>query len=91
MAARRQAHRDEALAKRLFQTFEHEFELVDVQGFHFYVQDGTVTVFGTVQHELDRDMLTALIRQVPGVKGVIARLQTVEARFNAPTTSPGDA
>lgn len=81
----RQTHKDRALAYRLYNTFEHELELADVQGFQFYVQNGTVTLFGVVRHELDRDMMVSIVRQVPGVKGVIGRLQIVDQRFQEAT------
>lgn len=73
--------RDRNLARRLFATFERELELADVHGIHFYVQNGIVTLYGAVRHELDRELLISLIRQIPGVKGVLSHLQIVDAQF----------
>ena len=69
---------DRALAHRLFRTFEYDLELADLRGIHFYVQDGSVTLYGTVRHELDRDLLVSLVRQIDGVKGVTEHLQIVD-------------
>lgn len=68
---------DRALAHRLFQTFENDLENADVQGLHFYVQNGVVTLYGTVRHDLDRELLTDLVRDIPGVRQVRPHLQTV--------------
>lgn len=77
----RQTQRDKSLARRLYATFERDLELADINGIHFYVQNGTVTLYGTVLSELDRDLLISLVRQIPGVKGVVGHLQIVDVRF----------
>ena len=75
---------DRTLVQRLHTAFEQDLELVDLHGLQFYVQDGVVTIYGLVRHELDRDMLLSFVRQVPGVKGIDNRLQIVEGRFQYP-------
>ncbi|WP_457652005.1 BON domain-containing protein [Rhodocaloribacter sp.] len=77
----RQTDRDRALARRLHANFERDLELADIYGIHFYVQNGVVTLYGVVRNELERDLLVSLVRQVPGVKGVVAHLQIVEPQF----------
>lgn len=77
----RQTARDLSLTRRLFSTFERDLELADIHGIHFYVQNGVVTLYGTVRHDLDREMLISLVRELAGVKGVVAHLQLVESRF----------
>lgn len=77
----RQTGKDLALARRLYNTFERDLELAEIQGIHLYVQNGVVTLYGTVRHELDRELLISLVREMPGVKGVVAHLQLVDARF----------
>lgn len=72
---------DRALARRLFRTFERDLELANVHGIHFYVQNGIVTLYGTIRHELDRDLLVSFVRQIAGVKGVIENLQIVDDLF----------
>lgn len=74
----RQTLKDRALARRFRDTFEQELEMADVQGLHLYVKDGVVTLYGTVHHELGRELLLSFIRQRPGVKRVEAHLQTLE-------------
>ena len=86
----RQTARDVSLARRLFNTFERDLELADIQGVHFYVQGGVVTLYGTVRHELDRDLLMTLVREMQGVKGVVTHLQLVDPRFQE-TSSEADA
>lgn len=84
--AARETARDRALAERLGVAFERDLELADVQGIHFYVQHGTVTLYGTVRHELDRDLLVSLVRQVPGVKSIVPHLQIQDPFI--PTAEP---
>lgn len=77
----RQTARDISLARRLYNTFERDLELAEIQGIHFYVQNGIVTLYGTVRHELDRDLLMTLVREMQGVKGIVTHLQLVDSRF----------
>lgn len=77
----RQTAKDQTLSKRLYNTFERDLELAEIHGIHFYVQNGVVTLYGTVRHELDREMLVSLVREIAGVQGVVAHLQLVEPRF----------
>ncbi len=72
---------DKALALRLLQTFERDLELAHVRGVHFYVKKGTVTLSGTIRHELDRELLIALVAQLDGVKEVVEHLQIVDRPF----------
>lgn len=77
----RQTARDVSLARRLYNTFERDLELAEIQGIHFYVQNGIVTLYGTVRHALDRDLLMTLVREMQGVKGIVTHLQLVDSRF----------
>lgn len=71
----RQTQKDQALARRFRKTFEQDLSLADVQGLHFYAKDGVVTIYGTVRHELDRDLIVSFVRRTPGVKDVVSHLQ----------------
>ncbi|ARA92461.1 MAG: BON domain-containing protein [Bacteroidetes bacterium] len=73
--------KDEQLARRLYRTFEHDLALADVQGIHFYVQNGIVTLYGVVRHDLDRELLVSLVEDLPGVEGVVEHLQVVAEPF----------
>lgn len=77
----RQTTSDYKLSRRLFGMFERDLELAEIQGIHFYVQNGVVTLYGTVRHELDRELLMSLVREMSGVKGVVTHLQLVDSRF----------
>lgn len=77
----RQTLKDRTLAIRLYRTFERDLELTHIRGIHFYVQHGTVTLYGTIRHELDRELLVSLVRQMAGVKGVVEHLQVVDLPF----------
>ncbi len=68
---------DRTLARRLRDTFERDLEVTGVRGLHFYVQKGTVTIYGTVQHELDRELLVSFVRQIEGARRVISHLQVI--------------
>ncbi len=80
----RDAHltlKDKALALRLLETFERDLELAHVRGVHFYVKKGTVTLSGTIRHQLDCELLIALVAQLDGVKEVAEHLQIVDRPF----------
>ncbi len=77
----RQTALDSTLSRRLFNMFERDMDLAEIHGIHFYVHNSVVTLYGTVRHELDRELLVSLVRDVAGVKGVVAHLQLVESRF----------
>lgn len=62
--------KDHALARRLQATFERDLEMTDVHGLHFYVQNGVVSLYGTLRHELDQDLLLTCVQRVPGVTGI---------------------
>lgn len=71
---------DRTLVRRIRSAFEHDLQAAtDVQGLHFYVRDGVVTIYGAVQHDLDRELLLSLVRQLDGVKDVVSRLHLAEA------------
>ncbi len=74
-AARPQAQRDCVLAERIRDAFERDLEMTGVRGLHFYVQDGCATIYGTVQNELDRELLVAFVRQIDGVRDATPHLQ----------------
>lgn len=80
----RQTSKDRALALRLFNTFEHDLAQTDMRGLQFYVQHGTVTLYGIIRHEIDRELLSSVVRQMPGVKGVVDNLHVVDQRFQQP-------
>ncbi len=67
--------------QRLFRTFEHDLELANMRGLQFYVQNGTVTLYGIIRHDLDRQLLISCVRQIPGVKGVVENLQVVDQLY----------
>ena len=71
--------RDEALAKYLLHTFEEELAPAELSGFHLYVREGVVTICGTVACDADRRLLTSLLLEEAGVKGVIDHMQVLES------------
>lgn len=83
--------KDEQLARRLYRTFEHDLALADVQGIHFYVHSGVVTLYGVVRHDLDRDLLVSLISGLPGVEDVVEHLQVVAHPFQDAEPAASDA
>lgn len=72
---------DRTLAHRLHDTFEQKMERANIEGIHFYVYNGVVTVYGTARHALDRDLLIAHVGQIKGVRGVIEHMQIVHTPF----------
>ncbi len=73
--AGRQKRSDRALARHFRQLFGRDLALADVQGLHFYAKNGVVTIYGTVRHELDRDLIVGFVRQTSGVEEVVSHLQ----------------
>ena len=74
---------DRALARRLARTFERDLADVDVSGVRFFVYNGTVALYGAVAHPLDHDVLTALVRGVPGVRGIVSHVYITDGQSPA--------
>ena len=77
----RRTLKDKALAQRLSRTFERDLELSNVRGIHFYVKNSVVTLYGTIRHELDRNLIVSFVEQIDGVEGVVEHLQIVDLPF----------
>lgn len=77
--------RDQVVARRLQDTFERDLEVASINGLNFFVQDGVVTLYGTIRHDLDRTLIVNVVRGVPGVREVVEHIQL------AGTGAPGDA
>ena len=45
---------------------------------------GLVTLYGTVRHDLDRELLLTFIEQIKGVQSVVDNLQLVDRPFREP-------
>jgi len=75
-----QTRTDTDLAYRLFEIFERDLSLAGIRGVHFYVQEGTVTLYGALPHALDRDLLVSFVRNIDGVVDVVEHLQLIPRR-----------
>lgn len=75
-----QTERDQALLARVAAVFERDMERATVTGLRLYVQNGAVTIYGTVEHALDEQLIVRLVQTVPGVQAVVPHLQTVRQR-----------
>ncbi|MFW5955685.1 MAG: BON domain-containing protein [Rhodothermales bacterium] len=71
------SRRDAAIARRLQVTIDQDLEMARVHGLHVFVQNSTVTLYGTVRHELDRELIVTVARTVEGVREVVDRLEIV--------------
>ncbi len=49
--------------------------MAKVEGIHFYTQNGVVTLYGTIEHALDEEMLVNLVEDLPGVENVLSNLK----------------
>lgn|GEM_PF-5737181 len=78
------------LAQHLYDTFERDLELADLHGIHFYVQNESVTMYGVVRHQLDRELLLNVVRQITDVHDVIDQLQVVDQPFQS-AIKPSDS
>lgn len=79
--------RDRAIARQLHITFERDLAPTAVEDLHFYTYKGIVTIYGTVRHPLDQDLLVAVVRGIPGVRDVAANFQMAE---DVKGQKPGD-
>ena len=77
------AVQDRTITYRLQQRFERRIEQLRIEGFQFYVQNRVVSIYGTVHHRLDRDLLLAMVREVPGVIATESHIQVI--RLATPT------
>lgn len=76
-------HADHALVRRLVRTFEPRR---DFDGLRFYVRQGVVTIFGTLDTPSQRAVLDGTVRSIPGVQGVHLQVQFVHT--DAPEVLP---
>lgn len=70
--------RDRLLAERLRSAFERELPSSGVGGIHVYALGGNVTLYGSVRHQLDRELLVQFVKHVHGVRDVVDHLQVSE-------------
>jgi hypothetical protein len=75
-----QTQRDQVLLGRVARVFETDLERASVSGLRLYVQNAVVTVYGTVEHALDEQLIVRVVQTVPGVQAVVPHLQTVRSR-----------
>jgi|GEM_PF-2509629 len=73
--SKRATLRDRMLAGRLRAAVNRDLTHAQLSGIHFYTYEGVVTIYGSVRHELDRDLLVTFVRQVPGVRNVVEHLR----------------
>ncbi|MCH8276091.1 MAG: BON domain-containing protein [Bacteroidetes bacterium] len=74
---------DREIAERLLNLFEDDLEMADISGIRFFVRSGTVLVQGLVTSAADRQQLLSIVKQIPGLRSVENRLQTVQERLSA--------
>ena len=74
---------DREIAERLLNLFEDDLEMADISGIRFFVRSGTVLVQGLVTSATDRQQLLSIVKQIPGLRSVENRLQTVQERLSA--------
>ncbi|GAB5519637.1 MAG: hypothetical protein RhofKO_18880 [Rhodothermales bacterium] len=82
------AEQDRTIAYRLQQRFERRIEQLRIEGFQFYVQNRVVSIYGTVHQRLDRDLLLALVREVPGVIATESHIQIIRLATPTRQTAP---
>lgn len=64
-------HSDRTITRRLCTMFEEQLPIDEVEGIHFYVMDGTVTVLGRIDDAEHRNTVLSIIAEVPGVEKVV--------------------
>lgn len=80
--------RDRTITRRLCAMFEEQLPIDEVDGVHFYVMDGTVTVLGRIDDPERRDVVLSIVAEVPGVEKVVDCVRPLPEGFtNTPTAS----
>ncbi len=74
---------DKEIAERLLTVFEEDLELADISGIRFFVRSGSVLVQGLLTSATDRHHLLSIVKQIPGIRAVENRIQTVQERLSA--------
>lgn len=69
-------HADHAIVRRLTRAFEARR---DFDGLRFYVKQGVVTIFGTLDTSSQQAILEGSVRSIPGVLGVHLHVLLVHA------------
>lgn len=77
---------DRRIATHVFIAFEKLGRTNDVQGMHFYVFEGAVSVYGNVLTHEQRDRVLADLIALPGVARVTDHLRVADRRPKRPFT-----
>jgi hypothetical protein len=79
---------DRQIATSVFVAFERLGRMHDVQGLHFYVFEGDVSVYGDVLTHEQRDGVLRDLRALPGVRHVADHLRVADRRRRSFTIRP---
>lgn len=81
----KQTEQDRRIAGHVFVAFER-LRRSDVQGLHFYVFEGAVSVYGTVLTHEQHDAVLGDLGALPGVRHVSDHLRVKDRRPQRPFT-----
>ncbi len=84
-ARQKQTERDRRIASHVFVAFER-LRRSDVEGLHFYVFEGAVSVYGTVLTHEQHAAVLGDLGALPGVRRVTDHLQVKDRRPKRPFT-----
>ena len=77
---------DRRIATHVYIAFEKLGRTADVQGIHFYVFEGAVSVYGDVLTHEQRDRVLLDLAALPGVRRVADHLRVADRRPKRPFT-----
>lgn len=77
---------DRRVATHVYIAFEKLGRTADVQGLHFYVFEGAVSVYGDVLTHEQRDRVLLDLAALPGVRRVADHLRVADRRPKRPFT-----
>ncbi|MEP0546193.1 MAG: BON domain-containing protein [Rhodothermales bacterium] len=77
---------DRRIATHVYIAFEKLGRTADVQGLHFYVFEGAVSVYGDVLTHEQRDRVLLDLAALPGVRRVADHLRVADRRPKRPFT-----
>ena len=81
---RERTDRDRMLAHRVYVMFERIHRAHDAVDLHFYVHEGTVTVYGDVLTHEQRDGVLGHLEALPGIQDVDDHLRVADRRPRKP-------
>ncbi|MBL7980158.1 MAG: hypothetical protein JNN12_17610 [Bacteroidetes Order II. Incertae sedis bacterium] len=70
---------DQSLCFSVCQLFDHDLAHLSLNGLHFYIRDGILTVQGTLKDNIAKETVFKLLESIAGIKEIVDMIDLLEA------------